>query len=562
MYKSFPDPEALYNHLCTDHIGRRSTNNLCLTCKWKDCVTTCAKRDHITSHLRVHTPLKPHVCEICKKTFKRPQDLKKHEKIHTEEHHAQHKHSKAVTVPDSVYSTRNRHESLFRCIAHAFPGTKPPPYPHIHFIEKTQLPTWETLRPDNFSAPSAGTKRSHEYAVAIEDFFQDVKKRRVIPSYDSHMADRLATLTYPNATGSDPGATFNPRSVSLHISSPEELAAVNQFLLTLGRDVISVNENRPTPNGQMYSNLFDNDQLGHLGLADMPGILISNTPNHSPNAYTSADGQHSPQTSLYASNASTRGGSQVASTVSYGGSMYPSMHDVTNSDLASVAGMDHRRMPAGSSGLTYASPSPPQYIHQQHSPIGHMHPTPPLDSGSPHSQLSSPSNSTPPHVVNTDVTVIREHTSRRPPAALTPVDFATREFRPIVPLKTIQGLGGPLYPLLRSGDDDLRLPPLHQLRPMLSPPSSPVRDHSTHILPSLREVAAGAGTSTSTSGIEERLSRRLDGLKLNGRSSDDRAQHAAFIRDLLVTINDRYRSQFGPPAPPLRPSLASSLDSL
>jgi hypothetical protein len=348
----------------------------------------------------------------------------------------------------------------------------------------------------------------------------------------------------------------------------------------------------------MYSNLFDNDQLGHLGLADMPGILISNTPNHSPNAYTSADSQHSPQTSLYASNASTRGGSQVASTVSYGGSMYPSMHDVTNSDLASVAGMDHRRMPAGSSGLTYASPSPPQYIHQQHSPIGHMHPTPPLDSGSPHSQLSSPSNSTPPHVVNTDVTVIREHTSRRPPAALTPVDFATREFRPIVPLKTIPGrspspggdsdrgrlssspsspmvfssparrtptdsqLGGPLYPLLRSGDDDLRLPPLHQLRPMLSPPSSPVRDHSTHILPSLREVAAGAGTSTSTSGIEERLSRRLDGLKLNGRSSDDRAQHAAFIRDLLVTINDRYRSQFGPPAPPLRPSLASSLDSL
>lgn len=49
---AFPDPEALYNHLCNDHIGRKSTNNLCLTCKWKDCGTTCAKRDHITSHLR------------------------------------------------------------------------------------------------------------------------------------------------------------------------------------------------------------------------------------------------------------------------------------------------------------------------------------------------------------------------------------------------------------------------------------------------------------------------------------------------------------------------------
>lgn len=50
--KALSDPEALYNHLCNDHIGRKSTNNLCLTCKWKDCGTSCAKRDHITSHLR------------------------------------------------------------------------------------------------------------------------------------------------------------------------------------------------------------------------------------------------------------------------------------------------------------------------------------------------------------------------------------------------------------------------------------------------------------------------------------------------------------------------------
>jgi hypothetical protein len=49
---SFSDPETLYTHLCNDHIGRKSTNNLCLTCHWKDCGTTCAKRDHITSHLR------------------------------------------------------------------------------------------------------------------------------------------------------------------------------------------------------------------------------------------------------------------------------------------------------------------------------------------------------------------------------------------------------------------------------------------------------------------------------------------------------------------------------
>ena len=105
---TFVDADALYNHLCNDHIGRKSTNNLCLTCKWKDCNTTCAKRDHITSHLRVHTPLKPHVCEVCQKSFKRPQDLKKHEKIHTAEHHAQHKHSKAITVLDPAYVARVR----------------------------------------------------------------------------------------------------------------------------------------------------------------------------------------------------------------------------------------------------------------------------------------------------------------------------------------------------------------------------------------------------------------------------------------------------------------------
>jgi hypothetical protein len=81
--KSFTDAEPLYDHLCNDHVGRKSTNNLCLTCKWRDCATTCSKRDHITSHLRgprlfssratlpfsyhspiVHTPLKPHVCDV------------------------------------------------------------------------------------------------------------------------------------------------------------------------------------------------------------------------------------------------------------------------------------------------------------------------------------------------------------------------------------------------------------------------------------------------------------------------------------------------------------------
>ncbi|KAI8096266.1 uncharacterized protein BX664DRAFT_258562 [Halteromyces radiatus] len=82
----FDNVESLFEHLSDDHVGRRSTNNLCLTCYWNECGATAAKRDHLTSHLKVHLPFKPHICVQCRKPFKRPQDLKKHEKTHTIEH--------------------------------------------------------------------------------------------------------------------------------------------------------------------------------------------------------------------------------------------------------------------------------------------------------------------------------------------------------------------------------------------------------------------------------------------------------------------------------------------
>lgn len=73
------------DHVCDEHVGRKSLNNLNLQCHWGSCRTTTVKRDHITSHIRVHVPLKPHKCDFCGKSFKRPQDLKKHVKTHADD---------------------------------------------------------------------------------------------------------------------------------------------------------------------------------------------------------------------------------------------------------------------------------------------------------------------------------------------------------------------------------------------------------------------------------------------------------------------------------------------
>ena len=67
-------------------------------------------------------------------------------------------------------------------------------------------------------------------------------------------------------------------------------------------------------------------------------------------------------------------------------------------------------------------------------------------------------------------------------------------------------------------------------------PVSPYRNTGP-ILPSLREVVASVGTSTTASSMEEHLSHWLDRMKLSSQSNDDCVGHVALICDLLMTIN-------------------------
>ncbi|KAH8099334.1 hypothetical protein BXZ70DRAFT_1009148 [Cristinia sonorae] len=565
--KALPDPEALYNHLCNDHIGRKSTGNLCLTCKWKDCGTTCAKRDHITSHLRVHTPLKPHVCEICKKPFKRPQDLKKHEKIHTEEHHAQHKHSKAITVADPAYSSRVRGDPSKGMVPHhklksgmgpidhipvaraksgslslsenssdfgVLPTPSPdiahsplnftvadPSHPHdMYGVHNHQLPSWEVLRPDGSSssagAANTGAKRSYDYGVG--DFFTDVKKRRVNPAYDTHMAERLNTLAHSQSLSSATGrrvtvgpphssASFNPRSVSFDIRSPEELQAVNEFLITLGRDVSSApnhgsgNPNSgsgsrqgPSSSGQgsihpqqqhqedysQVQNYFDAASLSQLGLGGMPGVPSapgSGAGYHGDGGYSSGGGMMSSQhmsNNPYPSRSSHQSVQPVQS-VQYGaypadvgGPSYNSDYETGHSRRISLSsGSDDipyhvPRISSGSSSSSqYASPSfhqptPTHFLTPPHHDVGGASPL------SSHSSMSTPPNATPPHSHHLQIHGVDEFDYLRqrgppPTVQLAPVDLSTRSVRNMVRLKTA-GRPEPMEPKLGAGGVHRGLP--------------------------------------------------------------------------------------------------------
>ncbi|KAI0481092.1 hypothetical protein GGR56DRAFT_688558 [Xylariaceae sp. FL0804] len=210
----FTSAETLYDHICEKHVGRKSTNNLNLTCQWAQCRITTVKRDHITSHIRVHVPLKPHKCDVCGKSFKRPQDLKKHVKTHADDSVLMRSPDQHAGMnggyrpqgkpPTSFYD----HNGQIRTNPAAY-GQPSHPTGHAHassYYQHHAPPSFGGApmyyqpiggRHDGHmgyhQAAADYDSRKRPYDV-MDDFFSDVKRRSIDPSSYHQVSQRLVPL--------------------------------------------------------------------------------------------------------------------------------------------------------------------------------------------------------------------------------------------------------------------------------------------------------------------------------------------------------------------------------
>jgi hypothetical protein len=290
----FANPELLYNHLCEVHVGRKSTNNLSLACRWDNCRVITVKRDHITSHIRVHVPLKPYKCDFCKKNFKRPQDLKKHVKTHaddsTKSAGGHHKSISAGGAPLPGYINRasfsgslNSHNDpyfdyngysqyplhpRFKSDFGLDYGSSALDYhasSYAGFTGRNRLNSQSSgfggfdqltstggvqgplSPPFDIDAAAAAMAASRKRSLeATADFIEYIKRARVAPNYTHDMAARLSTIEQlvgitppgPSSYGGAGGFDFGGRNHQLPpFRSHQDLLEADQFFAQLSSNL-------------------------------------------------------------------------------------------------------------------------------------------------------------------------------------------------------------------------------------------------------------------------------------------------------------------------------------
>lgn len=293
-----------------------------LTCQWNACRTTTVKRDHITSHIRVHVPLKPHKCDLCGKSFKRPQDLKKHVKTHADDsvlsrgndaqsgmNYRTHQ-TKAPSYYDHNGHMRSGH-SGFGPGPHT--GGYYAPQPSTNYGLYFSQPPMNTPRTEHlgYSAAAAGgggydRKRTFDL---VDDWFSNAKRRQIDPS-----------------SYTDIGRSLLPLHGALSIPSGGPMAGTEQYMpqpqaQPMGGSGAAVAQNPlaqqyylPMPNvrtqkdlvqmdnllGQMTETIYENSSHATAGVHagdQYGGFRHSPSPMHrgSPNLGipVTADGYHS-----------------------------------------------------------------------------------------------------------------------------------------------------------------------------------------------------------------------------------------------------------------------------
>ncbi|EFY93897.1 pH-response transcription factor pacC/RIM101 [Metarhizium acridum CQMa 102] len=318
--QKFASPETLYEHICERHVGRKSTNNLNLTCQWNSCRTTTVKRDHITSHIRVHVPLKPHKCEFCGKSFKRPQDLKKHVKTHADDSvlsrpgqdHQGLSYRTQGAKPPSYYDHNGQIRSggFSHHPGHGYYAPQPSTGYGLYFNQ----PPMNTPRHENIgyhaSTSAGGYDRKRAYDM-VDDFFGNAKRRQIDPTSYTQIGRSLlplhGSLSVPNGpmTATEqymsqpapamvhggPAPTQNPLAQQYYLPMPnartqKDLVQLDNLLGQM-QDTIYENANHATAGVHVHSG--GEGGFGGYRHSQSPTVLQRGSPT---GLHVAAEGYH------------------------------------------------------------------------------------------------------------------------------------------------------------------------------------------------------------------------------------------------------------------------------